>query len=114
MIKRYVASKDATITNAYKYNNDAVRATGSNVGGADSGQVFSLFGNISTGSISSSSLLFFKQFVLISWDFWLIEWFFGIYYSSFFLSSIAISSSIACLSIFGEFTNNRFALDLEN
>jgi len=57
MIKRYVASKDATITNAYKYNNDAVRATGSNVGGADSGQVFSLFGNISTGSIEKSRMI---------------------------------------------------------
>jgi hypothetical protein len=57
MIKKYVASKDATITNAYKYNSAAVRATGSNIGAADSGQVFSLFGNTYTGSIEKSRML---------------------------------------------------------
>ena len=57
MIKRYVAKKDATITNAYKFNNSSMRATGSNIGGADSGEIYALFGNINSGSIEKSRLL---------------------------------------------------------
>jgi len=42
-IKRYVASKDSTITNAYK-SNLTTRATDANMGESDSLEVFSIYG----------------------------------------------------------------------
>ena len=42
-VKRYVASKDTTITNAYK-SNLSTRGTGSNMGAADVLELFSIYG----------------------------------------------------------------------
>ena len=56
MIKRYIADKDTTITNAYKLGL-RTRATGSNMGGADSLEVFALFNNQSVGSKEKSRIL---------------------------------------------------------
>lgn len=55
-IKKYISSKDTTITNAYKLGNQT-RATGSNMGAADSLEVFALFGQQSTGSLEKSRIL---------------------------------------------------------
>lgn len=48
-IKRYVASSDNTITNAYEYNL-LYRATASNAGAADTMEVFTIYGTAGTGS----------------------------------------------------------------
>jgi hypothetical protein len=56
MIKRYTAEKDTTITNAYGIGNIS-RATGSNMGAADSLEVFALYGNQSVGSVEKSRIL---------------------------------------------------------
>ncbi len=48
-IKRYVAIADTTITNAYKANL-TTRGTASNMGRADSVEVFSIYGQESSGS----------------------------------------------------------------
>ena len=55
-IKRYLASADNTITNAYK---DGLRrrATGSNMGQADVSEVFSIYGRQSTSSAELSRVL---------------------------------------------------------
>lgn len=50
MIKRYIATKDTTITDAYKQGFVQGRATGSNMGEADSLEVFALYGSNPTGS----------------------------------------------------------------
>lgn len=50
MIKRYVATKDTTIVDAYKTGFLQGRATGSNMGQSDSLEVFVLYGNNPTGS----------------------------------------------------------------
>ena len=55
-IKRYVAIKDTTITNAYA-SNLTTRGTGSNMGASDSLEVFSIFGQASTSSIEKSRIL---------------------------------------------------------
>ena len=55
-IKRYIATGDTSITDAYK-SDLTTQATGSNMGNADSLQIFSLFGHTSTGSISRSRIL---------------------------------------------------------
>lgn len=55
-IKRYVANKDATITNAFKYNL-TTRATNSNMGASDILEVFSLYGQATTSSLESSRIL---------------------------------------------------------
>lgn len=55
-IKRYIASEDTTITNAYKPDN-LTRATGSNMGLADSLEVFYLFGAVSSASTEKSRAL---------------------------------------------------------
>lgn len=58
MIKKYIANRDTTITNAYRYGGASViRATGSNIGGADSLEVYSLFGNYASGSVEKSRIL---------------------------------------------------------
>lgn len=55
-IKKYIASKDTTITNAYKM--DLVnRAENSNIGSSDSLEIFSLFGQQSTNSVEKSRIL---------------------------------------------------------
>ena len=55
-IKRYVATKDNTITNAYTIDL-ATRATGSNMGAADILETFSIYGRESTGSSELSRIL---------------------------------------------------------
>ena len=53
-IKRWVASKDTTITNAFEQNL-RTRGTGSNMGASDSLEVFSIYGQATTGSANSRS-----------------------------------------------------------
>lgn len=55
-IRRYVSVKDTTITDAYKENLQT-RATGSNMGASDSMEVFSIYGQASTGSLERSRIL---------------------------------------------------------
>lgn len=55
-IKRYTASKDTTIVNAYKPNL-INRATGSNTGLADTMEVFSIYGQASSASVEKSRIL---------------------------------------------------------
>ena len=55
-IQRYSASLDTTITNAYKMNLTS-RATGSNMGLADSLEVFSIYGQASATSSELSRIL---------------------------------------------------------
>lgn len=54
-IKRYFATKDNTITNAYK-SNLTTRGTGSNMGESDILEVFSIYGQVSSSSGLSSEL----------------------------------------------------------
>jgi len=62
-IKRYFASKDNTITNAFK-SNLTTRGTGSNMGQSDILEVFSIYGQTSSSSGLSSEL----SRVLIEFD----------------------------------------------
>ena len=62
-IKRYFATKDNTITNAFK-SNLTTRGTGSNMGQSDILEVFSIFGQASSSSGLSSEL----SRVLIEFD----------------------------------------------
>ena len=55
-IKRYTANADTTITNAYKANLQT-RATGSNMGLADSLEVFHIYGQESSSSAENSRVL---------------------------------------------------------
>lgn len=55
-IKRYVATKDNTITNAFA-SNLITRGTGSNMGLSDISEVFSIYGQASTSSIEKSRVL---------------------------------------------------------
>ena len=55
-IKRYTANSDTTITNAYKANL-TTRGTGSNMGRADSLEVFSIYAQESSGSSELSRIL---------------------------------------------------------
>jgi len=55
-IKRYIASKDTTISNAFKAGL-INRATGSNMGLADSMEIFSIYGQAATGSTELSRAL---------------------------------------------------------
>jgi hypothetical protein len=55
-IKRYIASKDTTITNAFR-ENLTDRATEANTGGADSLEVFSILGQSTTSSLEKSRIL---------------------------------------------------------
>ena len=59
-IKRYIATKDTTITDAYELNN-TTRATGSNMGESDTLEVFSLYGQATTASVE-------KQRILVKFD----------------------------------------------
>jgi hypothetical protein len=53
-IKRYWATADNTITNAY-LENLTIRATGSNMGAADILEVFSIYGQSATASVSNAA-----------------------------------------------------------
>jgi len=55
-IKRYVASKDTTITNAFRANL-STRGTGSNMGASDVLETFSIFAQANTGSSELSRIL---------------------------------------------------------
>ena len=55
-IKRYVATKDNTITNAFA-SNLITRGTGSNMGLSDISEVFSIYGQASTSSLEKSRVL---------------------------------------------------------
>ena len=55
-IKRYTADLDNSITNAFK-ENMTTRGTGSNAGAADVLEVFSIYGQESTGSSELSRIL---------------------------------------------------------
>lgn len=55
-IKKYISTKDTTISNAFKVGNET-RATGSNMGAADSLEVFALFGQASSSSLEKSRVL---------------------------------------------------------
>ena len=55
-IKRWRATKDNTITNAFE-SNLVTRGTGSNMGLADSLEVFSIFGQASSASIELTRFL---------------------------------------------------------
>ena len=59
-IKRYVAIKDNTITNAFKANL-TTRGTGSNMGVSDISEVFSIYGQQASTSVEKSR-------VLVEWD----------------------------------------------
>ena len=57
-IKRYIASRDNTITNAYGVGfNLSLRATGSNMGAADILETFSIYGQQATSSAELSRIL---------------------------------------------------------
>lgn len=55
-IKRYISTKDTTITDAFKENLQT-RATGSNMGASDSMEIFSIYAQASTGSLERSRIL---------------------------------------------------------
>ena len=55
-IKRYIANADTTITNAYQ-SNLKTRGTGSNMGRADTLEIFSIYGQESSGSSELSRVL---------------------------------------------------------
>jgi len=55
-IKRYTASKDSSITNAYQ-SGLVTRGTGSNMGASDSLEVFSIYAQASTSSVELSRIL---------------------------------------------------------
>lgn len=55
-IKRYIASKDTTITNAYKLNG-VTRGVDANMGASDILEIFSIYGQINTGSLEKSRIL---------------------------------------------------------
>ena len=59
-IKRYTANADTTITNAFR-SNLSTRGTGSNMGRADSLEIFSIYGQESSGSAELSR-------ALLNWD----------------------------------------------
>ncbi len=55
-VKRYVANKDTTITNAYK-SNLIKRATDANMGASDILEIFSIYGQATTSSLEASRVL---------------------------------------------------------
>ena len=55
-IKRYIANKDTTITNAYK-ENLSTRATEANMGASDILDLFSIYGQANTSSLESARIL---------------------------------------------------------
>jgi len=55
-IKRYIANKDNTITNAYK-SNLSTRGTGSNMGASDTLEIFSIYAQANTSSAELARVL---------------------------------------------------------
>lgn len=55
-IKRYVAEKDTTITDAFKQNQTS-RGTYSNMGASDTLEIFSIYGQVTTSSYEKSRVL---------------------------------------------------------
>lgn len=55
-IRRYIAEKDTTITNAFKIDN-LTRATKSNMGASDILEVFSIYGQVTSSSFEASRVL---------------------------------------------------------
>ena len=55
-IKKYIAEKDATITNAFR-TDLITRATNANMGAADSLEIFSIYGQASSASLETSRIL---------------------------------------------------------
>lgn len=55
-IRRYVADKDTTITNAYK-NDNLTRAIKSNMGASDILEIFSIYGQVTSSSYEKSRIL---------------------------------------------------------
>jgi hypothetical protein len=55
-IKKYIANKDTTITDAYKYDL-RTRAVNSNMGASDSLEIFSIYGQASLASLEKSRIL---------------------------------------------------------
>lgn len=55
-IKRYIAEKDSTITNAYRATRN-IRAVNSNMGASDILEVFSIYGQIEPNSLEKSRIL---------------------------------------------------------
>ena len=55
-IRRYVADKDTTITNAYM-NNLSARATTANMGASDILEIFSIYAQATTSSLEASRIL---------------------------------------------------------
>ena len=66
-IKRYVASADNTITNAFKANL-TTRGTGSNMGASDVLEVFSIYGQANSSSVEKSRVLLTFPLTTISSD----------------------------------------------
>jgi len=56
MIKRFYATKDNTITNAFE-ENLTTRATGSNIGASDVLETFSIYAQASSGSLEKARIL---------------------------------------------------------
>ena len=56
MIKRFFASKDNTISNAFK-EDLVTRATGSNMGTSDVLEVFTIYGQADSGSVELTRFL---------------------------------------------------------
>jgi len=55
-IKRYIAEKDTTITDAYKQNQTS-RGTLSNMGASDTLEIFSIYGQITSSSYEKARAL---------------------------------------------------------
>ena len=55
-IRRFVANKDNTITNAFKSGN-SVRGTNANMGASDIVEVFSIYAQASSASLEQSRIL---------------------------------------------------------
>ena len=55
-IKRFVANKDTTITNAYQENYSTL-GVNANMGEADSLEIFSIYGQVGSSSLEKSRLL---------------------------------------------------------
>ena len=99
MIKKFYATKDNTITNAYQ-ENLKTRGTGSNMGASDILEVFSIYGQASSASVELSRVLiqFEPDFTNIPSD---AKWYLKMYNaahsqtvpSKFDLSISAVSSS---------------------
>jgi hypothetical protein len=67
MIKRYFATKDNTITNAFE-ENLKTRATGSNMGASDTLEVFSIYGQASSASSEKARIIMEFDTTQISTD----------------------------------------------